>query len=103
MDAYYKDYIKDYPMVVRAAWGFTVETATQSRSGMVLSGVFEEVSEAEDHPRPSRRDAAVPGVAHRSGAGAAGPEVAELPRRLLQAISISRPAATSPIRRCFAA
>jgi predicted TIM-barrel fold metal-dependent hydrolase len=28
MDAYYKDYMKDYPMVIRAAWGFTVETAT---------------------------------------------------------------------------
>ena len=28
MDAYYKDYAKDFPMVVRAAWGYTVETAT---------------------------------------------------------------------------
>jgi predicted TIM-barrel fold metal-dependent hydrolase len=40
MDAYYKDYLKDYPMVIRAAWGFTVETATQAIR-MVLSGVFE--------------------------------------------------------------
>ena len=28
MDAYYNDYAKDFPMVMRAAWGFTVETAT---------------------------------------------------------------------------
>src|SRR6266581_5285725 len=40
MDAYYKDYVKDFPMVIRAAWGFTVETATQSIR-MVLSGIFE--------------------------------------------------------------
>ena len=30
IDAYYKDYAKDFPMVVRAAWGYTVETATQA-------------------------------------------------------------------------
>ena len=40
MEAYYKDYAKDYPLVIRAAWGFTVETATQAIR-MVLSGVFE--------------------------------------------------------------
>ena len=40
MDAYYKDYLKDFPMVIRAAWGFTVETATQAIR-LVLSGVFE--------------------------------------------------------------
>ena len=40
MDAYYKDYVKDFPMVIRAAWGFTVETATQALR-MVLSGVFD--------------------------------------------------------------
>jgi predicted TIM-barrel fold metal-dependent hydrolase len=40
MDAYYKDYVKDFPMVIRAAWGFTVETATQAIR-MVLSGVFD--------------------------------------------------------------
>jgi 2,3-dihydroxybenzoate decarboxylase len=39
-DAYYKDYTKDFPMVIRAAWGFTVETATQAIR-MVLSGVFD--------------------------------------------------------------
>ncbi len=40
MDAYYNDYAKDFPMVVRAAWGYTVETATTAIR-MVLSGVFE--------------------------------------------------------------
>jgi predicted TIM-barrel fold metal-dependent hydrolase len=40
MDAYYKDYAQDFPMVIRAAWGYTVETATQAIR-LVLSGVFE--------------------------------------------------------------
>jgi predicted TIM-barrel fold metal-dependent hydrolase len=40
MDAYYKDYAKDFPMVVRAAWGYTVETATQAIR-LVLSGLFD--------------------------------------------------------------
>src|SRR5471032_1963220 len=39
-DVYYADYAKDFPMVVRAAWGYTVETATTAIR-MVLSGVFE--------------------------------------------------------------
>ena len=65
------------------AWGYTVETATLAIR-LVLSGVFEQHPEAENHSRPSRRDAAVSGLAHRPGAGAAGPEVDELPRHLLQ-------------------
>jgi len=40
MEAYYQDYAKDFPMVIRAAWGFTVETATQAIR-LVLSGVFD--------------------------------------------------------------
>jgi len=40
IDAYYKDYAKDWPMLLRAAWGFTVETATQGIR-LVLSGVFD--------------------------------------------------------------
>src|SRR5437763_1441440 len=40
MDAYYKDYAKDFPMVIRAAWGFTVETATLAIR-LVLSGLFD--------------------------------------------------------------
>jgi predicted TIM-barrel fold metal-dependent hydrolase len=37
---YYDDYVKDFPMVARPAWGFTVETATLAIR-LVLSGVFE--------------------------------------------------------------
>ena len=43
-EAYYADYVKQFPMVVRPAWGYTVETATTAIR-MVLSGVF------EAHPR----------------------------------------------------
>jgi len=39
-DAYYKDYLKEFPGLLTAAWGFTVETATQAIR-MVLSGMFE--------------------------------------------------------------
>jgi predicted TIM-barrel fold metal-dependent hydrolase len=40
IEAYYKDYAGKYPNLLRAAWGFTVETATQGIR-MVLSDVFE--------------------------------------------------------------
>ncbi|HZT50635.1 MAG TPA: amidohydrolase family protein [Stellaceae bacterium] len=40
VEAYYKDYAKEFPQLLRAGWGFTVETATQGIR-MVLSGVFE--------------------------------------------------------------
>src|SRR6266498_3692001 len=40
IDAYYKEYAEDYPVLLRAAWGFTVETATLAIR-LVLSGVFE--------------------------------------------------------------
>jgi predicted TIM-barrel fold metal-dependent hydrolase len=40
MRIYYEDYVKDFPMVARPAWGFTVETATLAIR-LVLSGVFE--------------------------------------------------------------
>ena len=40
VEAYYKDYLKDFPGLLTAAWGFTVETATQGIR-MVLSGVFD--------------------------------------------------------------
>ncbi|MCC6473293.1 MAG: amidohydrolase [Burkholderiales bacterium] len=39
-EAYYKDYLKDFPGLLTAAWGFTVECATQGIR-MVLSGVFD--------------------------------------------------------------
>jgi 2,3-dihydroxybenzoate decarboxylase len=40
IDAYLKDYAEQYPNFVRAAWGFTMETATQGIR-LVLSGVFD--------------------------------------------------------------
>ena len=40
IDVYYKDYVAKYPAITNAAWGFTVETATQGIR-MVLSGAFD--------------------------------------------------------------
>ncbi len=40
IEAYYKDYVQKYPNMLRAAWGFTVETATQGIR-LVLSGAFD--------------------------------------------------------------
>jgi predicted TIM-barrel fold metal-dependent hydrolase len=40
MRIYYDDYVKDFPMITRATWGYTVETATLALR-LVLSGVFE--------------------------------------------------------------
>jgi 2,3-dihydroxybenzoate decarboxylase len=40
VEAYYKDYLKDFPQLLTAAWGFTVETATQGIR-LVLSGAFD--------------------------------------------------------------
>ena len=38
--AYYQEYMDDFPTVIRAAWGFTVETATHALR-LVLGGVFD--------------------------------------------------------------
>ncbi len=40
VEAYYEDYITDFPALSRAAWGFTIDTANQAMR-MVLSGVFD--------------------------------------------------------------
>ena len=40
VDAYYRDYLDRYPQLQAAAWGYTVETATQAIR-LVLSGVFD--------------------------------------------------------------
>ncbi|HET9904669.1 MAG TPA: amidohydrolase family protein [Xanthobacteraceae bacterium] len=40
IDAYYKDYEHDFPVLLRAGWGYTVEAATAAIR-MILSGVFE--------------------------------------------------------------
>ncbi len=39
-EAYFEDYAKDFPSIVRAAWGYTIETANLGVR-LVLSGVFE--------------------------------------------------------------
>jgi len=39
-EVYYKEYMKDFPQVVRAAWGYTVEEATVALR-LVLGGVFD--------------------------------------------------------------
>jgi 2,3-dihydroxybenzoate decarboxylase len=40
VEAYYKDYAKDYPAITSAGWGYTVEMATAAVR-LVLSGVFD--------------------------------------------------------------
>ncbi|MGE5269168.1 MAG: amidohydrolase family protein [Thiohalocapsa sp.] len=40
IDTYYKGYVEKHPGLLRAGWGFTVETATQGVR-FVLSGVFD--------------------------------------------------------------
>jgi 2,3-dihydroxybenzoate decarboxylase len=40
VEAYYQDYVQEFPSILNAGWGFTVETATQGIR-MVLSGVFD--------------------------------------------------------------
>ena len=40
IEAYYKEYVADWPVIASAGWGFTVETATQGIR-MVLSGMFD--------------------------------------------------------------
>jgi predicted TIM-barrel fold metal-dependent hydrolase len=39
-EIYYQEYAKDFPLVVRPGWGYTVETATQGIR-LVLSGLFD--------------------------------------------------------------
>ncbi|MBX6426718.1 MAG: amidohydrolase [Variibacter sp.] len=40
VDAYYKEFEQDFPVLLRAGWGYTVETATQAIR-LILSGVFD--------------------------------------------------------------
>jgi 2,3-dihydroxybenzoate decarboxylase len=40
VEAYYKEYVKEFPSILTAGWGFGVETATQGIR-FVLSGVFD--------------------------------------------------------------
>ncbi len=40
VEAYYRDYLDDFPALQAAAWGFTVETATEGVR-LILSGMFD--------------------------------------------------------------
>ena len=40
IDAYFKEYAKDFPLLYRSGWGYTIETATQGIR-LVLSGIFD--------------------------------------------------------------
>ena len=97
-EVYYNDYAKDFPMVVRAAWGYTVETATQAIR-MVLSGVFDK------HPKLKvilgHLGETLPFLVWRVDHAIARPgrEDDQLPRHLFATTSGSPPAATSPTRR----
>lgn len=46
IEAYYKDYLADFPGLQSAAWGYTVETATQGIR-LILSGVFDAYPEVK--------------------------------------------------------
>jgi predicted TIM-barrel fold metal-dependent hydrolase len=48
IEAYYKDYAEKHPRILRAGWGFTVETATQGIRP-VLSGVGPLLSRGSQH------------------------------------------------------
>lgn len=39
-EAYYNDYLKDFPSLANAAWGYTIDTASQVLR-MILSGLFD--------------------------------------------------------------
>ena len=54
MRIYYQDYAKDFPMITRATWGYTVETATLAIR-LVLSGVFEKYPKLKSSVTLARR------------------------------------------------
>ena len=100
MNVYYKDYAKDYPMVIRAAWGFTVETATVAIR-LILSGLFNE------HPRLKiilgHLGETLPFLVWRIARRWRGRDTSRCRSAMCSArISTSPPAASSPIPRCCA-
>lgn len=40
-EAYYQDYVADFPWLTSAAWGYTIDTASQALR-MILSGLFDD-------------------------------------------------------------
>ena len=100
-EVYYQDYAKDFPLVVRPAWGYTVETATQAIR-LVLSGVF------DAHPKLKiilgHLGETLPFLLWRIDAALKRPGQKPMSfRDIFSATSTSPPAAFSPIRRCCAA
>ena len=100
IDAYYKDYAQDWPMLLRAAWGFTVETATQGVR-MVLSGVFDAYPQLKIIL--GHLGEGLPFLLWRIDMGFARGRRPLVPRRVLRALLRSPRRASSPIRRCCAA
>ena len=101
VERYYKEYVKSFPAILNAGWGFTVETATQSVR-MVLSGVF------EAYPRlkiiVGHLGEGIPFLLWRIDQALSRPGNAEHARSAScsAGTSGSPPAATSPTRRCCA-
>jgi predicted TIM-barrel fold metal-dependent hydrolase len=44
VEAYYQDFVEDFPWLTSAAWGYTIDTANQAMR-MVLSGLFDRFPE----------------------------------------------------------
>jgi len=98
---YYDDYAKDFPMVARPAWGYTVETATLAIR-LVLSGVFAE------HPKLKiilgHLGETLPFLVWRVDQALARPGQKSMSSATFSATTTtSRRAAISPTRRCCAA
>ena len=98
---YYDDYVKDFPMVARPAWGYTVETATTAIR-LVLSGVFEK------HPKLKiilgHLGETLPFLVWRIDQALRGRARNRCRSAIFSAATSTSPqAATSPIRRCCAA
>jgi predicted TIM-barrel fold metal-dependent hydrolase len=101
VDAYYKDYAEAVPGILRAARGFTLETATQGVR-LVLSGVFDAYPGLKvifDHLGEG-----LPFYARASTWRSAGSGNRAAPSAMCSAnISTSTRSASGPIRRCCAA
>ena len=99
IEAYCKDYVEKHPGILRAGWGFTVETATQGIR-LVLSGVF------DAHPRLKSSGIWVKGCPSTSGTSATGyaaATAANLSETPFASTFMSPPAGSFPIRLCCAA
>ena len=102
IEAYYKDYVEQYPSLLRAAWGFTVETATQGVR-LVLSGVFDKYPGLKIIIGHLGEGLPFYAVAHQHGVRARPPGQPRAFATCSASISTSRPAASFPIRRCCTA